>query len=153
MLDQAAAEAFIDGYRRTFESFDVAAIAARFAFPCQVTSEGESVTVVTIPGPDAWVPQIARIVGAYRLLGVASARIAKLQVAEVTPRIAHAVVHWDLARADGSPVYGFTASYTLVDAGDGPRISAIAHDETPRMLSAVARAQAAAAAEPGAGSA
>jgi hypothetical protein len=141
MLDRTAAGAFIDGYRRTFESFDVDAIAACFAFPMQVASEGDAVTVVVVPDLDAWRPQIARIVGAYRLLGVHGARLASLDIDEVTPHVAHAVVHWALAAADGSPIYEFTASYTLVDAGAGPRIVAIAHDETPKLQAAVARAR------------
>ena len=140
MLDRTAAEAFIDGYRRTFESFDVDAIAACFVFPMQVASEADVVTIATVADLDAWRPQIERIVGAYRLLGVHGARVASLDIAEVTPHVAHAVVHWALERADGLPVYGFTASYTLVDAGAGPRIAAIAHDETPKLLAAVARA-------------
>jgi len=40
MVERAAVEAFIDRYRTTFESFDVDAITACFAFPCQVTSDG-----------------------------------------------------------------------------------------------------------------
>lgn len=142
MPDQPAAEAFIDGYRRTFESFDVDAVAAHFTFPLQVTSEGaDAVAVVSVPDAEAWRPQIERIVGAYRLLGVAGATADELLVAEVTPRVAHAVVRWALATADGSPVYGFTASYTLVDGPDGTRITAIAHDETPKLMAAVARAR------------
>ena len=39
MPDRAAAEAFIDTYRRTFESFDVAAITALYAFPVQVVGD------------------------------------------------------------------------------------------------------------------
>lgn len=142
MPDRTAAEAFIDGYRRTFESFDVAAVAAHFAFPLQVASEGgDAVTVVSVPDAKAWRPQIERIVGAYRLLDVAGATVEELRVAEVTPRVAHAVVRWGLATADGSPVYAFTASYTLVDGPDGIGITAIAHDETPKLMAAVARAR------------
>jgi hypothetical protein len=139
MVDEAAGEALIDAYRRTFETFDVDAITACFAFPCQVTSEAEPPVVVSVPGPEAWRPQIERIVGAYRLLGVADATIEELRLVPVTPHVAHAVVRWGLAGADGVPVYAFTASYTLVDAASGLRISAIAHDETPKLLAAVAR--------------
>lgn len=142
MPDRTAAEAFIDGYGRTFESFDVDAVVARFAFPLQVTGEGRhAVTVVSVPDATAWRPQIERLVGAYRLLGVATATVEALNVAEVTPRVAHAMVRWALTTADGSAVYAFTASYTLVDGPDGTRITAIAHDETPKLMAAVARAR------------
>ena len=141
-MDTAAAEAFIDRYRATFESFDVAAIAACYAFPCHVTGDGDGVTIASVPAVEAWVPQISRIVGAYRLLGVHHAEVLSLRIVEVTPRAAHAVVRWGLRTPADAEVYDFTASYTLADLGDGPRITAIVHDETPRLLAAVARAQA-----------
>ena len=142
MPDRTAAEGFIDAYRRTFESFDVDAVVAHFAFPLQVTSEGgEAVTVVSVPDAGAWRPQVERIVGAYRLLGVTGATVEALRVADVTPRVAHAIVRWGLVTADGSPVYAFTASYTLVDSPDRTRITALAQDETPKLMAAVARAK------------
>ena len=140
MPDRPAALAFIDAYRRTFESFDAAAIADCYAFPVQVVGEADGVSVASIPAADGWVPQVERIVGAYRLLGVAGATVAHLDVHEVTPGIAHATVTWSLHTTAGDPVYDFTASYTLADVAQGTRIVAIAHDETPKLLAAVARA-------------
>ena len=141
MPDRAAAEAFIDAYRRTFETFDVAAIAACYAYPVQVVGEADGVSVTSIPSAEGWVPQVERIVGAYRLLGVARATVARLDVDEVTPGIAHATVTWSLQTAAGDPVYDFTGSYTLADLPEGTRIVALAHDETPKLLAAVARAR------------
>jgi hypothetical protein len=141
MPDRAAAEAFIDAYRGTFETFDVAAIAAWYAFPVQVVGEGDGVAVTVVAAREAWTPQIERIVGAYRLLGVADADVTRLEIDEVTPGIAHATVTWSLRTASGDPVYEFTASYTLADLPEGTRIVAIAHDETPKLLAAVARAR------------
>ncbi len=141
MVDTGEAEAFIERYRDTFQSFDVDSIAGFFAFPCLVVGEAESVSVVSVPAADAWTPQIARIVGAYRLLGVERAEILRLETVAVTSRVSHVVVSWVL-RGAGVPIYDFTASYTVVDTGDGLRIVAIAHDETPKLMAAVARAQA-----------
>ncbi|HEY3335756.1 MAG TPA: hypothetical protein VGK16_11040 [Candidatus Limnocylindrales bacterium] len=143
MPDRAAAERFIDTYRRTFESYDVAAIAACYAFPVQVVGEADGVSVASIPTAEGWAAQVDRIVGAYRLLGVAGAMVARLDVDEVTPGIAHATVTWSLRTAAGDPVYDFTASYTLADLAGGTRIVAIAHDETPKLLAAIARARSA----------
>jgi hypothetical protein len=61
-----------------------------------------------------------------------------LRVVEVTPGIAHAVVHWLLKDAAGGSIYAFTASYTLVDSAVGPRIAVIAHDEAPKLSRALA---------------
>ncbi len=141
MPDRATTEAFVDAYRRTFESFDAAAVAGCFAFPLHVAGDAAEVSLSAVPSPDAWLPAIERIVGAYRLFGVARAVVRSLEVAEVTPRIAHALVHWDLRRADDTPVYDFHASYTVADTPDGPRITAIAHDEGPRLAAAMLRAR------------
>jgi hypothetical protein len=84
---------------------------------------------------------VERIVGAYRLLGVAGGTVARLDVAEVTPGIAQAVVTWSLHTAAGDRVYEFTAAYTLADLAAGTRIVAIAHDESPKLMAAVARAR------------
>jgi len=138
-LDTAAATTFIEGYRRTFESFDVDAIADTFAFPLQVVGDAGDVTVVSVPSAEAWRPQLERILGAYRHVGVATSAISSLLVGEVTPRIAHATVRWDLRRADGSTVYDFTASYTLAETADGIRIVAIGHDESPKLAAALNR--------------
>ena len=140
-LDTGAVTAFVDRYRRTFETFDVDAICGAFAFPVQVVGDAGETSIVVVPALEAWRPQIERIVGAYRLLGVVSSGVESLEVTEVTPRIAHATVRWDLRDGAGVTIYGFTASYTLADSPDGPHIVAIAHDETPRLAAAVARAR------------
>ena len=143
MTDQASAKQFLHEYRATFERFDVAAVAAFFAFPLQVTGDAADVTVVSVPTLEAWVPQIERIVGAYRMLGVASADARDVRVVAVTTRISQATVNWHLLDAQGAAIYDFHASYTLADLGAGLRITAIAHDESPRLMAALARHQAA----------
>lgn len=139
MADREAVEAFIDGYRQTFEGFDVQAIAGHFAFPLHVTGEAHDVSLAVVPDAAHWTPAIERIVGAYRTLGVSQAKVRSLDVALVTARIAQANVHWDLRRADGQSVYDFHSSYTVAATPDGLRITAIAHDEGPRMASAMAK--------------
>jgi hypothetical protein len=139
-MDEQAAAEFLDGYRSAFESLDVAAISAGFTFPCQVIGQGKAVTVNSVANAEQWSASIARIVDAYRVLGVASASVASLQVVPVTSGCAQATVTWNLEDAHGGPVYSFTASYTLVDTDAGPRIAAIVHDETPKLMQALAHA-------------
>ncbi len=139
MTEPASANVFLDEYRTTFERFDVAAVAAFVAFPLQVTGDAADVTVVSVPTVEAWLPQIERIVGAYRLLGVATADARDVRVVAVTARIAQATVNWVLRDGEGGVVYDFHASYTLADLGAGHRITAIAHDESPKLMAAVAR--------------
>lgn len=139
MADRAAVEAFIDGYRRTFEAYDAAAVAGHFAFPLHVTGEAHDVSLTVVPDAVHWTPAIERILGAYRALGVSHAKVRSLEIADVTARIAQANIHWDLRRADDHAVYDFHASYTVAATPDGLRITAIAHDEGPRMASALAK--------------
>ena len=143
MVERSDVERFIDDYRRAFERFDVARVAGYFAFPLHVTGDAAEVTVVSIPSLEAWLPQIERIVGAYRMLGVASADARDVRVVTVTSRISQVTVNWVLLDGEGGVVYDFHASYTLADLGAGLRITAIAHDESPRMMEALARLQAA----------
>ena len=133
----AVVQEFLDAYRAAFEAFDVTAVAGFFAFPCQVTSEAAEVTITAVPTLDAWTPQIERIIDAYRALGVATAVMGPLQVLGVTPRLAQAAVRWRLRDADGGTIYEFDASYSLADLGDGFRITAIAHNESPRLRAAL----------------
>jgi hypothetical protein len=140
-LDTGAVTAFVDGYRRAFETFDLDAICGLFAFPLQVVGDAGEVGIVVVTSREAWQPQVERIVGAYRLLGAASSAIESLEVTEVTPRVAHATVRWRLRDRDGGTIYAFTASYTLAETADGPRVVAIAHDETPKLAAAVAKAR------------
>ena len=140
-LDTGAVTAFIDGYRRTFETFDVDAVCGAFAFPVQVVGDAGEARVVVVPALEAWRPQIERIVGAYRLLGVASSAVEALEVMEVTPRIAHAKVRWGLRDGGGATIYDFTASYTLAVRGDGRGIVAIAREVAAQLAAAVAKAR------------
>jgi hypothetical protein len=40
---------------------------------------------------------------------------------------------------EGGRIYDFDASYTLADLGEGMRITAIAHNETPRLRALIER--------------
>ena len=124
---------FLDAYRRTFEAFDAPAIVDLFSFPLQLTSAADDVTVTTVPTREAWLPQVERLLHAYREIGVQAADVLGRQTIELTPKLVQAVVHWGIADADGRRIYEFDASYTLADLGDGLRITALAHNETPRL--------------------
>jgi hypothetical protein len=130
--------AFLDAYRAAFETFDAAAVADLFHYPAR-SQGGAEVTVAVIPTRDAWMPQLERLVAAYRAIGVRSAEARAVDVAEITTRLAPAVVHWSLFDEEGRPIYDFDASYTLADLGEGMRITAIAHNETPCLRAAIER--------------
>lgn len=134
-------EDFFDTYRTAFAAFDAAATADLFAYPVQITSTNGQVSVTAIPTREAWLPQIERLVGLYRELGVRIAEIHELQAIELAPRLAAAVVRWGLVDEQGKRVYEFDAVYTLADLGEGLRITAIAHNETRQLRARMDKTQ------------
>jgi hypothetical protein len=137
----SAVSEFLERYRRAFAAFDAETIADMFAYPCQLTSDESEITVTTVSTREAWLPQVERLVAAYRAIGVHAAEILELQVTELTPELAQAVVHWALVDGAGERIYEFNAAYTLADLSRGLRITAIAHNETPRMRAAIGARQ------------
>jgi hypothetical protein len=130
-------EDFLDAYRNAFEAFDASAVADLFTYPCQITSDAGERPVTTVPQREAWVGQLERLLDTYRQLGVRSAEILDAQVTELSPRLVQATVRWRLLDRAGARIYDFDASYTLLDAGQGMQIAAIAHNETARLRAAL----------------
>jgi hypothetical protein len=124
---------FFDRYREAFAAFDAVAIGDLFAFPCLVASGGDGTHVTTAATIEEWLPQMERLVAAYRAIGVRSADVLALRTAELSPGLVHAWVHWGLRGEGGASLYEFDAAYTLADLGEGLRITAIAHNEAPRL--------------------
>jgi hypothetical protein len=139
MVRRFKVQDFLDAYRARFEAFDAEAIVDLFAYPCQITSDAGEVTVTVVGAREAWVPQIERLIAAYREIGVRTAEVLELQVVELTPLLAQVIVHWALADGEGRSIYDFDASYTLADRGDGMRITAVAHNEMRPLREAVER--------------
>jgi hypothetical protein len=117
----------------------VPAIADLFSYPSQLASDADELVVTTVATREEWIPQLERLVAAYRALGVRAAEVLGLHVMEFAPRLAQATVHWGLVDAQGRRIYDFEASYTLADLGEGMRITAIAHNETPRLRASLER--------------
>jgi hypothetical protein len=128
---------FLDAYRAAFASFDVPAIAGFFVFPCQITSDADAIAVTTVANREEWLPELERLLAAYRGIGVHSADVVELRSVDLTERLAQATVRWRLSDAQGRTIYDFDASYTLVDRDGGMQITAIAHNEIPRLRAAI----------------
>jgi hypothetical protein len=75
----------------------------------------------------------------YRAIGFRSTRVAHLEAAELSPRLFQALVHWTLHDGNGGSLYAFDATYTLAQAGDVLRITALAHNEVSRYRQCLAR--------------
>lgn len=130
--------AFLDGYQQTFQGFDADAIADLFAFPCQVTGDGEPATVASVATREVWLGVLDRVLGGYRAVGVQIAERLETRVAQLGDNVAQATVRWRLMDERHHVIYEFDASYTLADLGRGTRITAVTHNETPRLMRAMA---------------
>jgi hypothetical protein len=128
---------FFDEYRATFARYDAQALAELFAFPVHVVSDSEHIEPSSVASRDDWLPVLEGVLGAYRTLGVAGGEPLELELWELTSRVASARVHWELRRDDDSAVYDFTAIYTLALVGGRWRVTAIAHDELPKLQAAL----------------
>jgi hypothetical protein len=141
----AAVDAFFESYRAAYERGDASAISGYFAFPLHVTSdsrddedaEGE-IVLTHVASRDDWVLQIHRLLAAYTMVGVASARIAELATHKVSPRLFQAVLHWELHDAHGDQLYRFDTAYTLAEIDGSLRITALAHNERPKLQALLA---------------
>lgn len=132
-----ATDELLAAYRSAFAAFDVEAVADMFAYPWQLTSGGDEAGVTIVAAREAWLPELERLVVAYRTIGVAAAEILDRRTTELAPGLAQVVVRWALTDRAGERIYEFDAAYTLADLGDGLRITAIAHNETPRLRAAL----------------
>lgn len=133
------AAAFFESYLAAFETMDPDAIADHFAFPFHMTSDGDEVGLTSIADAATWRAEIGKLVGFYGDLGVATGRILAGESIELSPRVEHASIHWQLVDANGGDLYDFHAVYTLVESEGRTKIAALAHDELPRALAFATR--------------
>ncbi len=134
--------AFFDSYRTAFERQDAAAIADHFAYPGLVTSDAGEIALVPITDRQGWIGRLEQLLGMYRAIGVGSARVLDLTVAEISPRLVTARIHWALHDAAGERLYDFEAIYTVAQTTGAFHITAIAHNELPQYQACYVRLKA-----------
>ncbi len=127
---------FFARYAADFATYDAATVARHFAYPMQAAGVTGAGPDVVTAGREAWSGVLDRLLGAYRDLGVTAGRIRELEVITLGHGLQVASVGWTLLRADGSRVYDFDACYTLIGSAGDLRITAIAHNELPRLQAA-----------------
>ncbi len=132
---------FFESYRAAFERSDSAAIADLFAYPCHIASDQGEIDLISVATRQEWIGQIERLLGGYRTIGVASARILELTTSELSPRLVQAILHWGLHDKAGGILYDFRAIYTLAAIDGALRITAIAHNEIPQLRAYLAKVQ------------
>ncbi|HYD52028.1 MAG TPA: hypothetical protein VEA99_05350 [Gemmatimonadaceae bacterium] len=130
---------FLDSYRAAFERRDIDGIVDLFTFPCHVTGDGEPASLEIASSREDFRPIIQRILDAYERIGLKSPTIESVWTDTISPRLAVVRVGWHLRNADEATLYEFTSVYTLAEVEGRLRVSAVAHDELPKLRAALRR--------------
>ena len=128
---------FLERYGAAFTRADVSALVDCFAFPLQVVSISDDVPSIATAQAAEWPGVVERLLGAYERLGVAKCIPVAVETFDPMSALAVLRVQWDLRRQDQELVYDFTATYTLALVQDEFRIIAVAHNEQPKMRTAL----------------
>ncbi len=88
-----------------------------------------------------WREPIERRLEMYAIIRAATAHVNAVVSTAVSERLVVAGVTWRMDDRTGTPLYEFSAVYTLVHIDGGFRIAAIAHDEVPKLRRAAAGVQ------------
>lgn len=134
-------DALFQSYRTAFERSDTPAITRHFAYPGHITSDIGDIVLTPVAAEDQWTGQVEQLLSAYARIGVASAVVLEMAATEISPRLCQAVLHWALNDAAGDTLYRFEATYTLAEIDGALRITALAHNELPRLRPCLARQQ------------
>src|SRR4051794_16824501 len=99
---------FLHSYRTAFEHLDAPQIAAHYAFPLHVVSDAGEITISAVANVADWLPQVERLVGAYRRIGVRSAHPEETRIQALSPRLVQVRVRWRLLDGVEAEVYAFS---------------------------------------------
>ena len=131
----------MEQYRSAFTGGDVDALLDCFGFPLQVVTITKDQVSVSSAGTEDWPHVLKELLNTYQRLSVAEPVPLSLEVTEPIAGVAFVGVHWALQRANGDRVYDFKAVYTLTRTDNRYRIVAIAHDELPKLRTAIGTLQ------------
>ena len=140
---------FLDSYRAAFERGDIDEIVDLYTFPCHVTGEpspsnglsGSPSALQVAESRDGWKPVIRHMLESYRRVGVKTMAIESVWTDEISPRLAVVRVGWHFKGGDGSTLYEFTSVYTLAEVDGRLRVTAVAHDEYPKLHACLERTE------------
>lgn len=133
-------EAFFREYAATFEAMDERAIAALYAYPAHLVSDGGDVALVAVASAEESAVKVRRLLEMYRTVGFRKAKVLALTVEELSPRLRRATVHCGLLGPADRPRYDFDASYVLARfEGQWKAVSAVSHNEMERYRAFLGR--------------
>ena len=139
---KADIEAMITDYRAAFSRYDLDGILQCYTLPNHFISDAEVVALMPITTADDCRAGVERVLAWHRTIGMASGRLVKLAVTELSPQLAVAYLDVELQDGEGRRLYDYQGFYTAVKTVGGWRIASIAHNQVPRLKACVAQVKA-----------
>jgi hypothetical protein len=138
MTSSEEAVLFFESYVAAFERFAADEVAEHFTFPLLVTGEGDTVDVRCVADAEEWNGTISLLFDLYRGFGVRTAKPMEMTTVDISPNVMQVAVHWLLLSTEDEEIYRFDGVYTLIRTADTWRVTAIAHNELPRITERLA---------------
>jgi hypothetical protein len=117
-----AVDGFFRSYAAAFGQGDASAIADHHAYPWHMSSDEGTVSLVAMSSKVEWIEKVESWLDKVRQSGFRSARIADLEVVDLSPLLVQARARWELYDGAGGLLYDFDATYTLGRFGRELRI-------------------------------
>jgi hypothetical protein len=117
-----AVDAFFRSYAAAFGQGDASAIAEHHAYPWHMSSDEGTVSLVAMSSKVEWIEKVESWLDKIRESGFRSARIADLEVVDLSTLLVQARARWELCDEAGGLLYDFDATYTLGRFGRELRI-------------------------------
>jgi hypothetical protein len=130
---------FLASYSKAFEAYDTKAIVDHYVFPCTIIGDAEALAPLVYKAPEPLSAGVDYILSLHREIGVSTGRRLRLEITELSPRLAGMMIRTRFHDAQGNALYEFQGFYSLARTADGFRILAISHNQLPRLLAAAGR--------------
>ena len=134
---------FFNSYANPANLLDAGALAEHYALPCFIASDRGRVDTFPISTRQELIELLAKILGMYKAIGVASGSVTNLVSTQLSPLLSVNQVDWELRDLAGTKLYSFRAIYTIVKTEGALKVCANVACEIPYYLECVARLKAA----------
>lgn len=113
-------ESYFRGYARAFDAFDLDELCSYFHRPSLMVASAGAAVLATDEEIRA---NTSAILENHRAAGFARAEVVRAVGKQIGSALAEATVDWRVLRDDGSELWAFANSYTLIEIGSRWRIA------------------------------
>lgn len=125
---------FLGSYRKAFENYDTDAVLNHFVFPCTILGDAEKIIPSLLQTKEELRVGVDYVQSLHRQIGYSSGELLLLDITELSPRLTGVMIRSRMLGVNGRPLYEFQGFYSLARTDAGCRITAISHNQIPRLL-------------------